>query len=150
MTGYRKFIFVDENGTCRAPMATELLRECVPDYPIEIVPRGLVVLFPEPLNQKADAVMISNGIHIENYQTKELSADDVDSDTLLICFEDAQRERILKVLPPDFPEAQVQVLHELIGDELEIMNPYGAPLQTYGLLFESLNKAIFKLAKLME
>lgn len=147
---YQRIIFVDENGTCRAPMAAEILRECLLDDPLEIVARGLVVLFPEPLNQKADAVMISNGIHVENYQTVGLSPADVTEQTLLICFEDAQRERILKLLPPEFPEGQVRVLHELTGDELEIMNPYGAPLPTYGLLFESLNKAIFKLAKRME
>lgn len=150
MTGYHRIIFVDENGTCRAPMATEIMRECLPEHPFEIIPRGLVVLFPEPLNQKAEAVMISNGIHLEAYASAQLTAEDADIDTLLICFEDSQRERILKVVSPSFPEGQIQVLHELIGDELEIMNPYGAPLQAYGLLFESLNKAIFKLVKLMQ
>lgn len=149
MIGYQRIIFVDENGTCRAPMATELLRECIPEEPVEILPRGLTVLFPEPLNQKADAVMISNGIHLEDYSSCALKEEDVTEDTLLICFEDSERERILKVLPENFPEGQVQVLHELVGDELEIMNPYGAPLTAYGLLFESLNKAIFKLAKQM-
>ncbi len=150
MAGYQRYIFVDENGTCRAPMAAELLKECIPNYPGEIIARGLVVLFAEPLNQKADAVMISNGIHLEDYHSEALSPEDVNEDTFVICFEDVQKERILKVLPATFPEGQVQVLHELIGDELEIMNPYGAPLTAYGLLFESLNNAIYKLAKQME
>ena len=150
MAGYQRYIFVDENGTCRAPMAAELLKDCLPHYAGEIIARGLVVLFSEPLNQKAEAVMISNGIHLQNYHSMALSPEDVDEDTFIICFEDVQKERILKVLPMTFPEGQVQVLHELIGDELEIMNPYGAPLTAYGLLFESLNKAIYKLAKQME
>lgn len=30
-------------------------------------PGGLVVLFPEPLNQKAEAVMISNGLKSEGF-----------------------------------------------------------------------------------
>ncbi len=150
MAGYQRYIFVDENGTCRAPMAAELLKECIPHYSGEIIARGLVVLFAEPLNQKADAVMISNGIHLENYHSTALTPKDVNEDTFVICFEDVQKEQILKILPATFPEGQVQVLHELIGDELEIMNPYGAPLTAYGLLFESLNKAIYKLAKQME
>ena len=35
------------------------------NFPVEILARGIVVLFPEPLNQKAEAVMISNGITLE-------------------------------------------------------------------------------------
>ncbi len=131
-------------------MAAEILKDCMPDLPIEILPRGLVVLFSEPLNQKAEAVMISNGLHLKDYQTVALKESDLDEDTLVICFEDIQKERIKEILPLTFPEGQLQVLHEIIGDELEIMNPYGAPLPSYGLLYESLNKSITKLANLME
>ena len=62
---YNKIIFVAENGTCRAPMAAGILKDMLPGKQIEILPRGLVVLFPEPLNQKAEAVMISNGLPTE-------------------------------------------------------------------------------------
>ena len=54
---YDKVIFVDENGTCRAPMAAEIFKDIAAGSGIEACPRGLVVLFPEPLNQKAEAVM---------------------------------------------------------------------------------------------
>lgn len=131
-------------------MAAEILKDCMPQLPIEILARGIVVLFPEPINQKAEAVMISNGLHLQDYQTVGLRESDVDEDTLVICFEDVQKERIKSILPVTFPEGQLQVLHEIIGDELEIMNPYGAPLPSYGLLYESLNKSITKLADLME
>lgn len=131
-------------------MAAEILKDCMPDTQIEILPRGLIVLFSEPLNQKAEAVMISNGLHLTDYQTVGLQESDLDEDTLVICFEDIQKERIKEILPPTFPEGQLQVLHEIVGDELEIMNPYGAPLPSYGLLYESLNKSITKLAELME
>ena len=147
---YKRIIFVDENGTCRAPMAAEILRDCMPEFPIEILSRGLIVLFPEPINQKAEAVMISNGLHLTGYQTAGLQESDLDETTLVICFEDVQKERIRAILPPTFPDEQIQVLHEIVGDELEIMNPYGAPLLSYGLLYESLNKSITKLAELME
>ena len=41
---------------------------------------------------------------------------------------------------------QVQVLTTLVGEELEIMDPYGAPLPSYGLCFESLSKTSKRLA----
>ena len=46
-------------------MAEGILNECALKFPATIESRGLVVLFPEPLNQKAEAVMISNGINME-------------------------------------------------------------------------------------
>ena len=67
---YNKIIFVAENGTCRAPMAAGILKDMLPGKQIEILPRGLVVLFPEPLNQKAEAVMISNGLPTEGYRSR--------------------------------------------------------------------------------
>jgi len=41
------------------------------------------------------------------------------------------------------------VLTELVGEELEIMNPYGGTLQSYGLCFETLRQTIKKLVKLL-
>ena len=59
MKQYNRILFVAENGTCRAPMAAGILGEYVLKHPVEIGARGMIVLFPEPLNQKAEAVMIS-------------------------------------------------------------------------------------------
>lgn len=140
-----KVIFVCKSGTCRAPMAAALLRECSLKRDIEIEARGLVVLFPEPLNQKVAAVMISNGINMEGYMSEQLVAEDVDANTLILVMEAKDIPQVLAIVGEDrLP--QVQVLSTLVGEELEIMDPYGAPLPSYGLCFESLSKTIKKLA----
>lgn len=140
-----KVIFVCKSGTCRAPMAAALLRECSLKREIEIEARGLVVLFPEPLNQKVSAVMISNGINLEGYMSEQLVAEDVDANTLLLVMEAKEIPQVLGIVGED-KLTQVQVLTTLVGEELEIMDPYGAPLPSYGLCFESLSKTIKKLA----
>ena len=38
---------------------------------------------------------------------------------------------------------------EFVGDELEILNPYGGNLQAYGICYETLNKSIKKLVKIL-
>lgn len=140
-----KVVFVCRSGTCRAPMAAALLQECSLKCEIQIEARGLVVLFPEPLNQKAAAVMISNGINMEGYMSEQLVAEDVDVNTLVVVMESKDIPQVLSVIGEDrLP--QVQVLTTLVGEELEIMDPYGAPLPSYGLCFESLSKTIKKLA----
>ena len=140
-----KVIFVCKSGTCRAPMAAALLRECSLKREIEIEARGLVVLFPEPLNQKVSAVMISKGINLEGYMSEQLVAEDVDANTLLLVMEAKEIPQVLGIVGED-KLPQVQVLTTLVGEELEIMDPYGAPLPSYGLCFESLSKTIKKLA----
>ena len=140
-----KVIFVCRSDTCRAPMAAALLRECSLKRDIKIESRGVVVLFPEPLNQKVSAVMISNGINMEGYMSEQLVAEDVDANTLLLVMEAKDIPQVLAIIGED-KLPQVQVLTTLVGEELEIMDPYGAPLPSYGLCFESLSKTIKKLA----
>ena len=61
MKHYNRLIFVDADDTSRAPMAKVIMKTKQLFRPIEIDSRGLVVLFPQPINQKAEAVLISNG-----------------------------------------------------------------------------------------
>ena len=133
-----KVIFVCKSGTCRAPMAAALLRECSMKREIEILARGLVVLFPEPLNQKVDAILISNGINMEGYMSEQLVAEDADEHTLVLVMEEKLLPQAAAILGED-KMSQVHVLTALVGEELEIMDPYGAPLPSYGLCFESLS-----------
>ena len=76
MKQYNRILFVAESGTSRAPMAAGILSEYTLKHPVTIECRGLVVLFPEPLNQKAEAVMISNGINWENFTSTQLEDED--------------------------------------------------------------------------
>lgn len=146
---YKKIIFADNAGNSRAPMAAELLKECALKEPLDIQARGIVVLFPEPLNQKAEAVLISNGITLENYMSSQLEEEDFAMDTLIIVMESSDRQKILDMFVHAIPE-NVQVLTELAGDELEIMDPYGGTLQAYGICFETLSKSVKKLAAVLQ
>ena len=140
-----KVIFVGKSGTCRAPMAAALLQECSLKREIEIRARGLVVLFPEPLNQKVNAILISNGINMEGYMSEQLVAEDVDEHTLVLVMEEKLLPQAAAILGEE-RMTQVHVLTALVGEELEIMDPYGAPLPSFGLCFESLSKTVKKLA----
>ena len=148
MKKYKKIIFVCDSGTARAPMAEAIMKEYMIKYPLEIESRGLVVLFPEPLNQKAEAVLISNGINGENQMSRQLEQEDLEPENLIIAMGEAQKQKIIESY--ELPEGmELEVLTELTGDELEIINPYGGSLQSYGLCYETLNKTIKKLVSLI-
>lgn len=143
---YHKIIFVAQTGTCREAMAAGIFGEFALQQPLEIVSRGLVVQFPEPMNQKAEAVLISNGINMEGFVSQQLTEEDLTEDALVITMEQQQKERILEQYENATPE-NIQVLTEYVGDELEIIDPYGGALPAYGLCYETLRKSIKKLVK---
>ena len=96
MKPYNRIVFVAESGTCRAPMAAGIFREYSLNHPVEVLVRGLVVLFPEPLNQKAEAVMISNGINMDGFMSTQLTEEDFSEDALVLVMEHSQRENYWK------------------------------------------------------
>ena len=145
---YDKIIFVAQSGTCREQMAKGIMNDFVLKVPMEIEARGLVVQFPEPVNQKAEAVLISNGISTEGMVSTQLKESDITESTMVFTMESSQRERIIESFADIDPE-QVFVLSQYVGDELEILDPYGGTLQSYGLCYESLRATIKKLVRLL-
>ena len=115
MKRYRKIIFVCDSGTAREPMAEAIMKEYMIKYPVEIESRGLVVLFPEPLNQKTEAVLISNGINVQNQMSRQLTAEDLQQGHLVIAMEAAQKQKILEDYEESL-EGDVEVLTDLTGD----------------------------------
>ena len=146
MKAYQKILFVCNNGTLRGPMAEAIMKEYHLKREMQIESRGLVVLFPEPLNQKAEAVLISNGISVKDFMARPLTEEDIQETTLIIVMEETQRWKVLKEYPMA-QEAQVQVLTQMVGDELEIVDPYGNNLPLYGICYETLNRSIKKLVE---
>ena len=74
--------------------------------------------------------------------------EDFTDDTLVLTMEHSQLEKIFEKYP-SAREENVYVLTELVGDELEILDPYGGSLQSYGLCYETMRKSIIKLVKLL-
>lgn len=146
MKQYDRVVFVARSGTCREPMAAGILRDFMLKNEIEVLARGLVAAFPEPMNQKAEAILISNGITMPGFVSEELSEEDFSDTTLVLTMEVSHRDKVLN----RFPDAQnVYVLTEFVGDELEILDPYGGALPAYGLCYETLRKSIKKLVKIL-
>ena len=143
-----RIIFAAGNGITRAPMATALFKDICQGSKIDVRCRGIVVAFPEPLNQKAEAVMISNGFNWENYASKELADSEITDTTYIFVMSEKERRQVISRFAHATPE-NTFVLSDYVGDELEIMDPYGGSVQTYGICFELLRTSIEKLVGLL-
>lgn len=140
-----RVIFVSGRGVCRAPMAAELMRRQRLIRPVEILARGRLVLFPEPINQKVQAVLQGKGMELADYESRVLKNEEISDTTLVFTMDAAQRADIIQRFA-GADENNTYVLSYYVGDELDILNPYGGNLQQYGLCFEVLNQTIGKLA----
>lgn len=148
MEKLERIIFVARSGTCREPMAMGILKDLSLKYDVEVLARGLVVSFPEPMNGKAEAVLISNGITLENFTSAQLTNEDITEGTLIFTMEESQRQKVLDQYENTHVE-NVYVLTDFVGDELEILDPYGGTLTAYGLCYETLRKSIKKLIHIL-
>ena len=141
----KKIIFVSKGATCRPPMAACILSRMELKGSPEIIARGLVVLMPEPLNQKAEAVLISNNMGWDGYMSQQLEKEDITDGTVIFTFEKSLNDKVIE----KFEGAESYVLTNYVGDELEIMDPYGEGVQMYGLCFETLSNSLKKLADII-
>ena len=140
---YRRVLFVSSSDTSRGPMAAEILRHenLLQEYRVES--RGMVVLFPEPVNQKAEAIMRSHQMTIATHEAVSLEEEDLDDDTLLLTFEEAHKWKIVA----EYGNVKnVYTLSEFIDDDREVSAVHGQPLVAYGENFELLKELIEKLA----
>ncbi len=143
-----RIIFAGKNGSSRSPMAAYILKSMDATKDYEILSRGILVQFPEPLNPKVEAVLLSNGIEVGDFHAVELTDNDINSSTIIFTMEESHRDKIIGKLEKA-NEENTFVLPAYVGDELDILNPYGGGLQLYGLCFEALKDTLNKLVNIL-
>jgi len=136
---YDKLIFVDSDDTTRAPMAKAIMKSKVLMGKLEILSRGLIVLFPEPMNQKAEAVLISNGYNTKDHAAVVLTQEDIDDRVLMLTMEDAQKDKIWGNYEH---VSNVYTIAEFAGECEDVRTLYGEPLASYGECYENLESLI--------
>ena len=142
MKKYDRLIFVSNSDTCRGPMAEAILKSKFLLSELEVECRGLVVLFPEPVNQKAEAILASHGLTMKDHTAKMLEQEDFDERTLILVMEDALKQRIFQ------EHENVQntwQLSEYIKEETDVTEPVGGSLADYGACYELLDCMISSL-----
>ncbi len=149
MNRVTRIIFAVGEGLSRAPMAAGVFGQLYDRKDIEVLSRGIAVAFEEPVNPKAEVVMIGNGIDISGFTAKPLMNYEITDRTMIFTMDARDRQEILANFE-SANEENVRILSDYVGDELEIMDPYGGTLQSYGLCFELIKTTIEKLISMIE
>ncbi len=140
---YDKLLFVDMDNTSVSPMAEAILQKQFELEDILIESRGLVVLFPEPINPKAEAILASRGMSLKDHASKALESTDFDARTLIIALNGSVKARILECFEETL---NVEEICEYVSAEEAVPDPYGGALADYGRCYERLKELIDQLA----
>ena len=138
---YDRLIFVCTENTSRSPMAEAIYRSMTTEERIPAISRGLVVLFPEPLNPKADMVLANHNLQIKEGLSRQLSAEDITDDSLVLTMTLKQKNDVMA----DYDHnGQVYTLKEFCGEEGDVTDPYGGTLVDYEACYNELARLIRK------
>ncbi len=148
MKKYDRLIFVSRGDTVEGPMAEAILRSRYLLGELEVTSRGLVVLFPEPINPKAEAVLVSKGLTMRDHVSGALTEEDFGERTLLLTMSEELRKDVLEAFPTA-NEDHVRTLNEFVKQPWEPMNPYGGTLLDYGNCYNELDSLITELVILL-
>lgn len=139
MKEYDRIIFVDSDDTARSVMAAALMKRHELLSEPKIMSRGLVVLFPEPVNQKVQAIMASHDMDVTAHQAAQLSKDDITPRTLVLVMEESEKNKVAEITEGT---AEVYTISGFTGFSGDIGPLFGADLPEYGKCYELLNELV--------
>ena len=143
---FDKIIFVCTGNHSRSPMAETIYKSLAEDEGLPSISRGLVVLFSEPVNEKAEAVLENHGLTCAVEASKELVKEDITDNSLILTMTDKQKKQAQEKFEL---EENVFTIKEFNGEEGEVKDPYGGTLvdyeECYNELLRLIKKTIYKL-----
>lgn len=144
MNHYKNIVVVGTNNTTRSFMAEAVLRRLCEEKEIDdvkICSRGLVVLFPEPVNPKAAQAVGNAGYKMKEFQAAKILPDDVEEADLILTITPEEKERLLSDYEEELKgDPKVFTLSEFAGEKVGIPNPYGKELEDYTLSFITIKR----------
>jgi protein-tyrosine-phosphatase len=130
---YKKIVIVCTDNTCLSIMAESVMKSI--DLPgREIISRGLVVLFPEPVNSKAVTVLKGNQMEPAKEKSEQLTAEDLAGEGVLVLT--MTEKGSLDIKERFGGRTEVYSLGTFTRKPGDIVEPHGGTLAEYGACYE--------------
>lgn len=136
---FHKIIIVGESNICRSFMAETILRGILqekncPD--VEVISRGMVVLFSEPVAREAERVLRENGYKIEEFRSAQLTEEEILSADLVLAVTKELAEKIRESF--DVQQTSCMSIGMFADMEEDMPDATAEEPETFRNLFETL------------
>ncbi len=136
MEKYDRVIFVSTDDTCKGPMAEGVMRGLIEGRELTTASRGMVVLFPEPINPKAASAAESFGVPLFHPRTVPFKEEDLNERTLVLTMTEQQKRSIYEQYETAI---NVYTINEFLDGEGDVEDPTGGDMQVYVECFERIS-----------
>lgn len=139
-----KIIFVCTTNSTRSYMAEVAMAKLLKDQNIEgvqVMSRGLVVLFEEPVNPKAQICLEAHGYEVKDYVTIQLTQEDIDTGCMILTMTEAEKS---KVMDEYENVKRIYTLKEFANEQGEVLDPYGKEIVDYEYCLRELERLVEK------
>jgi ribose 5-phosphate isomerase B len=140
----KNILIVGTNNTTRSYMAEAVFRRLCEEKEledIEVNSRGIVVLFPEPVNPRAAQAAGDAGYKMKEFQATKLAAADVEDADLIFTVTPEEKERVLADFKEELGDAdKVFTISEAAKESVGIPNPYGKEPEDYATCFVTVKR----------
>ena len=134
MARYNKVLFICTDNTCRSIMAEAVLKSVLNKKKmVEVASRGRIVLFPEPLNPKAVAILKGYQMEPAKTSSEQLCAEDLTPGTLVLTMTGYDAAGVREEFGV---ETDIYSIGEFVGKPGDIEEPHGGTLAEYGACYE--------------
>jgi len=136
MKKYSKIIFLDEDNTRLSPVTEVLFRQKLKEAEKDdllVCSRGIVVLFPEPVNQKLVRISKAYGLDLSEYHAVELKESDLSDDTLTLAMDLSCKDMAYEKFPM---ASNIYTLKEFLGSSGDLKLPLGGSVDEYATIVE--------------
>ena len=144
---HKKIVLVSTDNTTLSIMA-EAVMKTVLRQDREVISRGLVVLFPEPLNPKAVAVLKGNQMEPAKEKSEPLTAEDLEGGGVLVL---TMTETECNEVRARYGESKADIypLGVFANKPGDIVVPHGGSLADYGACYEYIDLVVKMAAEII-
>ncbi|MCI8514598.1 MAG: hypothetical protein HFI93_08260 [Lachnospiraceae bacterium] len=145
MANFSRLIFVCTDNSCLSIMAETVMNRIKRGRPLEVMSRGLVVLFPEPVNQKAVTILENHYMEPLARESRGLETRDLNETTLVLTMTVSEKRRVME----SFPMANfVYTLREFTGESGDVEQP-GGELENYEACYRRILRLVTAAAEIL-